>query len=47
LTNIPGTADRRKRCQLSSPVSAINFWRSAAMLITPTVKICIQHNQQL
>ena len=30
-TNIPGTADRLKRCQLSSPVSGINFWRSAAM----------------
>jgi len=41
-TNIPGTADRLKRCQLSSPVSVINFWRSAAVLITPTVEICIQ-----
>ena len=28
--------------QLSSPVSVINFWRSAAMLITSTVEICIQ-----
>jgi len=42
-TNIPGTADRLRRCQLSSPVSVINFWRSAAMLITSTVEICIQH----
>jgi len=42
-TNIPGTADRLKRCRLSSPVSVINFWRSAAMLITSTVEICIQH----
>ena len=24
-TNIPGTADRLRRCQLSSPVSVINF----------------------
>jgi len=40
--HIPGTADRFRRCQLSSPVSVINFWRSAAMLITPTVEICIQ-----
>ena len=42
-TNIPGTADRLNRCQLSSPVSVTNFWRSAAMLITSTVEICIQH----
>ena len=42
-TNIPGTADRLRRCQLSSPVSVINFWRSAAMLITSTVEICMQH----
>ena len=28
------TADRLKRCQLSSPVSVINFWWSAAMLFT-------------
>jgi len=41
--HIPGTADRLRRCQLSSPVSEINFWRSAAMLITSTVEICIQH----
>jgi len=34
-------ADRLKRCQLSLPVIVINFWRSAAMLITPTVEICI------
>jgi len=40
--HIPGTADRLRRCQLSSPVSIINFWRSAAMLITSTVEICIQ-----
>jgi len=40
---IPGTADRLSRCQLSSPVSVINFWRSAAVLITSTVNICIQH----
>ena len=39
---IPGTADRLRRCQLSSPVSVINFSRSAAMLITSTVEICIQ-----
>jgi len=31
------------RCQLSSPASVINSWRSAAMLITSTVEICIQH----
>ena len=30
-------------CQLSSPVSVINLWRSAAMSITSTVEICIQH----
>jgi len=40
--HIPGTADRLRRCQLSSPISVINFWRSAAMLITSTVEICIQ-----
>jgi len=40
--HIPGKADRLRRCQLSSPVSIINFWRSAAMLITSTVEICIQ-----
>ena len=40
--HIPGTADRLRRCQLSSPVSVINFWQSAAMLITSTVEICIQ-----
>jgi len=39
--HIPGMADRLRRCQLSSQVSVINFWRSAAMLITCTVKICI------
>ena len=27
------TADRLKRCQLSSPLSVINIWWSAAMLI--------------
>jgi len=41
--HIPGTDVRLKCCQLSSPVSVINFWRSAAMLITSTVEICIQH----
>ena len=40
--HIPGTADCRRRCQLSSPVSVINFWWSALMLITSTVEICIQ-----
>ena len=25
LNHIPGTADRLRRCQLSSPVSVINF----------------------
>ena len=38
--HIPRTADRLRRCQLSSPV--INFWQSVAMLITSTVEICIQ-----
>jgi len=28
--HIPGTADRLRRCLLSSPVIVINFWRSAA-----------------
>jgi len=43
-TNIPWTADRLRRCQLSSTtVSVIIFWRSAAMLITSTVEICIRH----
>jgi len=42
-TNIHGTADRLRRCQLISPASVINFWQSAAMLITSTVDICIQH----
>jgi len=41
--HIPGTADHLRRCQLSSQVSVINFWRLAAMLITSTVEICIQH----
>jgi len=27
--HIPGTADRLMRCQLSSPMSVINFSRSA------------------
>jgi len=40
--HIHGTADRLRRCQLRSPVSVINFCRSAAMLITSTVEICIQ-----
>jgi len=38
--HIPGTADRLRHCQLSSPVSVINFWRPAAMLVTSTVEIC-------
>ena len=43
--HISGTADRLRHChcQLTSPVSVINFWRSAAVLITSTVEICIQH----
>jgi len=40
--HISGTADRLRRCQLSSPVSVTNFWRSAAMLITSVIEICIQ-----
>ena len=40
--HVPGMADRLGRCQLSLPVSVINFWWSAAMLITSTVEICIQ-----
>ena len=36
------TADRLRRCQLSSPVSVMNIWWSAAVLITSTVEICIQ-----
>jgi len=40
--HVPRMADCLRRCQLSSPVSVINFWRSAAMLITSTVEICIQ-----
>ena len=44
---IPGMADRLRHCQLSSPVSVINFWRSAAMLSTSTVEICIQHLGQV
>jgi len=40
--HIPGTADRLRRCQLSLPVSVVNFWQSAAMLITSTIEICIQ-----
>jgi len=39
--HISGTAYRLRRCQLSSPEIVINFWRSAAMLITSTVEICI------
>ena len=34
--------DHLKRCQLSSPVSVINIWWSAAMLFTSTFEICIQ-----
>jgi len=41
--HIPGTTDHLRRCQLSSPVSVVNFWRSAALLITSTMDICIQH----
>jgi len=40
--HVPGMADRLGHCQLSSPVSVISFLRSAAMLITSTVEICIQ-----
>jgi len=40
--HIPGMADRLRRCQLTSPVSVINFCRSAAMLITSAVQIYIQ-----
>jgi len=43
--HIPGTADRLRRCQISSSVSVINFWRSTAIystLFTSTVEICIQ-----
>ena len=36
------TDDRLGRCQLSSPVSVINIWWSAAMLITSTAEICVQ-----
>ena len=36
LFECKSTADRLKRCQLRSPVSAINIWWSAAILITPT-----------
>jgi len=39
--HIHGTADRHRRCQLSSPVSVIKFWRSAAMLITSTIEIFV------
>jgi len=41
--HIPGTADRLRRCQLNLLVSVINFWQSAAMLITSTIQMCIQH----
>jgi len=41
--HIPGTADYFRCCKLSSRVSVINFRRSAAMSITSTVEICIQH----
>ena len=41
-SHISGTADRLRRCELSSPVSVINFGRSAAMLITSTVEIIQQ-----
>jgi len=27
--HIPGTADRLRRCQLISPVSVVNFWRTS------------------
>ena len=36
LFEYKSTTDRLKRCQLRSPVSAINIWWSAAILITPT-----------
>jgi len=35
--HISGTADRLRRCQLTSPVSVVG-----QLLITPTVEICIQ-----
>jgi len=41
-SHISGMADSLRRCHLSSPVSVVNFWRSAAMLITSTFEICIQ-----
>ena len=40
-------ADRLRHCQLSSPVSVINISWSSAMLITPTVEICIQQLGQV
>ena len=33
--------DRLRRCQLGSPVSVLNMWWSAAILITPTVDKCM------
>ena len=45
--HIPGKADRLRRSQLSSPMSVINFWRPAAMLITSTDEICIQQLGQV
>ena len=36
LFEYKSTADRLKRCQLRSPLSGINIWWSAAILITPT-----------
>ena len=41
LFECKSTAYRLRRCQLSSPVSAINIWWSAAKLISSTVEICI------
>ena len=41
LFEYKSTADRLRRWQLSSPVSVINIWWSAAMSISPTIEICI------
>jgi len=38
--HITGTADRLRHCHLVRRW-VTNFWRSAAMLITSTVEICI------
>ena len=41
LFEYKSTGDRLRRCQLSSPVSVLNIWWSAAILITPTVDKCM------